>query len=50
MKQRIITALILLAIVVPALALGGYYWRAALLLVLVLSVYEMLHLGSYAYM
>ena len=44
MKQRIITALILLAIVVPALALGGYYWRAALLLVLVLSVYEMLHI------
>lgn len=44
MKQRIITALLLMAIVIPATIQGGYYFQAALLAVLVISVYEMLHI------
>lgn len=44
MKQRIITALCLIAVVVPAVILGGYYFKAVIGVVLVLSVYEMLHI------
>lgn len=44
MKQRIITGLILIALVVPTVVLGGYYFKGVLLTVLVLSVYEMLHI------
>lgn len=44
MKQRIITALLLMAVVIPAVIFGGYYFKGMLLVVLVLSVYEMLHI------
>lgn len=44
MKQRIITALLLMALVIPAVILGGYYFKGVLLAVLVISVFEMLHI------
>lgn len=46
MKQRIITGLLLMAVVIPAAILGGYYFKGVLLAVLVISVYEMLHICS----
>lgn len=46
MKTRIITGLILIAIAIPAVVLGGYYFKALLLACIILSVYEMLHISS----
>lgn len=46
MKERIITALVLMAAVIPAVILGGYYFKAVLLAVLVIAVFEMLHICS----
>lgn len=44
MKQRIITAICLLAVALPSVILGGYYFKIFLGIVLALSVYEMLHI------
>ncbi|RHM63728.1 MULTISPECIES: phosphatidate cytidylyltransferase [Coprobacillaceae] len=44
MKQRIITALCLIAVVVPAIVIGGTFFKAVIAIVTVLSVYEMLHI------
>lgn len=44
MKQRIITAIILMIIAIPCVVLGGYYFRALIGVILALSVYEMLHI------
>lgn len=46
MKQRIITALCLIAIVVPAVIFGGIYYKILIAVVMGLSVYEMLHICS----
>ena len=44
MKQRIITAIVLMIIAIPCVVLGGYYFKALIGVVLALSVYEMLHI------
>lgn len=44
MKQRIITAIVLMIIAIPCVVLGGYYFRALIGVILALSVYEMLHI------
>lgn len=46
MKERIITALLLMAVVIPAVILGDYYFKAVLLVVLLIAVFEMLHICS----
>ncbi len=42
MKERIITALCLIAIVVPAVIFGGVYYKIIVGIAMALSVYEML--------
>lgn len=44
MKQRIITGLALIAVAIPCIILGGYYLKTLLAVVLILSVYEILHI------
>lgn len=44
MKQRIITAIVLMIIAIPCVVLGGYYFRVLIGVILALSVYEMLHI------
>lgn len=44
MKERIITALLLMAAVIPSVILGGYYFKGVLLAVLIIAVFEMLHI------
>ena len=39
MKQRIITAIVLMIIAIPCVVLGGYYFKALIGVVLALSVY-----------
>ena len=46
MKERIITALCLIAIVVPAVIFGGVFYKIVVALVMAISVYEMLHICS----
>ena len=46
MKERIITALCLIAIVVPAVIFGEIYYKILVAVVMGLSVYEMLHICS----
>lgn len=46
MKERIITALCLIAIVVPAVIFGGVYYKIIVGIAMALSVYEMLHICS----
>lgn len=46
MKERIITALCLIAIVVPAVIFGGVFYKIVVAVVMGLSVYEMLHICS----
>ena len=44
MKQRIITAILLMAVALPCVILGGYYFKGLIGVILALSVYEMLHI------
>ncbi|WP_294579267.1 phosphatidate cytidylyltransferase [uncultured Thomasclavelia sp.] len=44
MKQRIITAICLMLVAIPCVVLGGYYFKALIGVIMVLSVYEMLHI------
>ena len=44
MKERIITALCLIAIVVPAVIFGGIFYKIVIGVAMALSVYEMLHI------
>lgn len=44
MKQRIITAFLLMAVALPCVALGGYYFKGLIGVILALSVFEMLHI------
>lgn len=44
MKQRIITAICLIAVAVPCVILGGYFFKAFVGAALFISVYEMLHI------
>lgn len=44
MKERIITALCLIAVVVPAVIFGGIYYKIVVGIAMGLSVYEMLHI------
>lgn len=44
MKERIITGLCLLAVALPCIVLGGYYFKGLIAVVLALAVYEMLHI------
>lgn len=46
MKERIITALCLIAIVVPAVIFGGIFYKIVIGVAMGLSVYEMLHICS----
>ena len=46
MKERIITALCLIAIVVPAVIFGGIFYKIVIGVAMALSVYEMLHICS----
>lgn len=46
MKQRIITGLVLLAIFLPSLIIGGYIFKGFLGICMVLSIYEMLHISN----
>ena len=46
MKERIITALCLIAIVVPAVIFGGVYYKIIVGIAMALSVYEMLNICS----
>ena len=46
MKERIITALCLIAIVVPAVIFGGIFYKIVIGVAVALSVYEMLHICS----
>lgn len=44
MKERIITALCLMAVVVPAVIFGGLFYKVVVGVVMAISVYEMLHI------
>ena len=46
MKERITTALCLIAIVVPAVIFGGIFYKIVIGVAMGLSVYEMLHICS----
>ena len=46
MKERIITALCLMAVVIPAVIFGGIFYKIVIGVVLGISVYEMLHICS----
>ena len=46
MKERIITALCLIVIVVPAVIFGGIFYKIVIGVAMALSVYEMLHICS----
>ena len=46
MKERIITALCLIAVVVPAVVFGGIFYKILIAVVMGLSIYEMLHICS----
>lgn len=46
MKERINTALCLIAVVVPAVVFGGIFYKILIAIVMGLSIYEMLHICS----
>lgn len=46
MKERIITALCLMAVVIPAVIFGGIFYKIVIGVVMGISVYEMLHICS----
>lgn len=46
MKERIITALCLMAVVIPAVIFGGIFYKIVIGIVMGISVYEMLHICS----
>ena len=46
LKERIITALCLIAVVVPAVVFGGIFYKILIAVVMGLSIYEMLHICS----
>ena len=42
MKQRIITAICLIAVALPCVILGGYFFKGFIAVALIAAVYEML--------
>lgn len=46
MKERIITAFCLMAVVIPAVIFGGIFYKIVIAVVMGISVYEMIHICS----
>ena len=44
MKQRIITAICLIAVALPCVILGGYFFKGFIAVALIASVYEMIRI------